>query len=212
MKNEILKDMIRVNGSLVIPSIMYKNFDEIKLDGLDLILMIYFMNQNNTISFDIVKIAEDLNIESSKVLEIINNLNEKNYISFEMKKNDNNVIEEYISIEPFYNKLLSLALDSNTKNENTDIFSKFEKEFGRTLNPTEIEKINSWIEGDISEELIIEALKEASLSNVHQIRYIDSILFRWVKSGYKTVKDIKRKKPVQEEKIEELYAYDWLNE
>lgn len=212
MKDNILKELVKVNSNLMIPSVVIKNYEKIGLEGLDFILLIYFINQKDSISFDITKISNDLNLESSKVLELINTLNEKNYISIEMKKN-NGVIEEYISLDLFYNKLSSFILDSDSKNENSDIYSRFEKEFGRVLSPTEIEKINNWIENDISEELIIEALKEAILSNVHQMRYIDGILFNWVKKGYKTVEDIKRKKsPKDDTEILEVYDYDWLNE
>ena len=45
------------------------------------------------------------------------------------------------------------------------------------------------------------------------MRYIDKILYSWTSSGYKTVEDIKRKKEKKEEEtIEKLYDYDWLNE
>ena len=67
------------------------------------------------------------------------------------------------------------------------------------------------MESDISEELIKEALKEAILSGVHNLRYIDKILMEWTKKGYKDASDIKRK-PEKEDKIEEIYDYDWLNE
>ena len=91
------------------------------------------------------------------------------------------------------------------------IYSVFEKEFGRVLSPTEVEIVNKWTESNISEEIIKEALKEAVLNGVHNMRYIDSILLSWTKKGYKKVEDIKRKKPTKEE-VEEVYDYDWLNE
>ena len=210
MNNNILNNAIRVSDSLVIPGYIVKNFEKLNLEGLDLILLLYFINQKNNITFDINKISTDLNIESSKVLELINSLNEKNYISIEMKKN-NGVIEEFISTDLFYNKINSILLDNEKDEDNNDIYSMFEKEFGRTLSPTEYETINKWIQNGIEEALIKEALKEAILSNVRNMRYIDSILFNWVKNGYKKVEDVKRK-PQKEEKIETIYEYDWLNE
>ena len=138
-------------------------------------------------------------------------LNEKNYISIEMKKN-NGIIEEFISTDLFFNKISSLLLDNQTNSDNNDIYTIFEKELGRTLSPTELETINKWTQSGIEDELIIEALKEAVLSGVYNMRYIDAVLFNWTKKGYKKVSDVKRKKEPKEEEIEEIYDYDWLNE
>ena len=211
MKDNILTEVIKVSDDLVIPGYIVKNYEKIELEGLDLILLLYFINQKNNITFDINKISNDLYLDNTKVFELINSLNEKNYISIEMKKN-NGVIEEFISIDLFFNKINSILLDNDKTESNNDIYSLFEKEFGRTLSPTEYETINKWIENGIEEELIKEALKEAVLSGVNNLRYIDSILFNWVKNGYKKVEDVKRKKTKKEEPIETIYEYDWLNE
>lgn len=211
MKDEILNSVIRVNDNLIIPGYIVKNFEKLDIEGMDFILLLYFINQKEDVSFNVSKISTDLKIDSSKVLELINDLNEKNYISIEMKKNDNGVIEEFISTELFFNKISSLLMDNHENNNSNDIYSMFEKEFGRVLSPTEIEIVNKWTESNISEEIIKEALKEAVLNGVHNMRYIDSILFSWTKKGYKKVEDIKRKKTSKEE-LEEVYEYDWLNE
>lgn len=205
-----INDLIKVNDNFIIPNYIIKNYEKIGLEGLDFIMLIYFINQKNNVTFDVNKIAMDLNLDSSKVLEIINSLNEKNFISIEMKKN-NGVIEEYISTDLFYNKISSMLLENDNTKKDSDIYSVFEKEFGRTLSPTEFTSINNWIENGIGEDLIKEALKEAILSGVHNIRYIDTILFNWTKKGYKKPEDVKRKKEDDDEIIE-VYDYDWLNE
>ena len=210
MKDNVLNEVIKVNDNLIIPGYIVKNYDKLKIEGMELIMLLYFINQKSNITFDVSKISNDLNIESSRVLELINNLNEKNYIAIEMKKN-NGIIEEFISTDLFFNKITSIIIDNKKEENNSDIYSLFEKEFGRTLSPTEFETISKWIENDINEELIKEALKEAILSNVRNMRYVDSILFNWTKKGYKKREDIKRKKEKDEE-IEEIYDYDWLNE
>jgi len=205
-----INDLIKVNDNFIIPNYIIKNYEKIGLEGLEFIMLIYFINQRTNVTFDVNKIALDLNLDSSKVLEIINSLNEKNFISIEMKKN-NGVIEEYISTDLFYNKISSMLMETVSNDKETDLYSVFEKEFGRTLSPTEFTSINNWIENGISEELIKEALKEAILSGVHNIRYIDTILFNWTKKGYKKPEDVKRKKD-DEDEIIEVYDYDWLNE
>lgn len=205
-----INDLIKVNDNFIIPNYIIKNYEKLGLEGLDFIMLIYFINQRSNVTFDVNKIAIDLNLDSSKVLEVINSLNEKNYISIEMKKN-NGVIEEYISTDLFYNKISSMLMENVSSEKETDLYSVFEKEFGRTLSPTEFTSINNWLENGISEEMIKEALKEAILSGVHNIRYIDTILFNWTKKGYKKPEDVKRKKDDTEEIIE-VYDYDWLNE
>ena len=211
MKQDIISSIIKVNDSVIVPGVVIKNIDKLNLNIDELKLMIYFINQKDNITLDITKISKDLNIEGAKLFDLINSLNEKNYISIETKKN-NGIFEEFISTELFYNKLSSLLLDHEKEKSDSNIYSVFEREFGRQLSPIECEIIDKWVENGISEELIKEALKEAILSNVKQIRYIDKILSNWTSQGYKVPNDIKRNKEIKEEVIEQIYDYDWLNE
>lgn len=211
MKDNLINELTRVNNDLIIPGYIIKNYDKLDLEGYDFLLLIYLINQKEQIPFDINKISSDLNIDNNKTFEIVNNLNEKNYISIDMKKN-NGVIEEYITTDLFFNKMSSILMDSKKEEEDSDIYSVFESEFGRVLSPIETETIRRWIESDIEEDLIKEALKEAVLSDVRNISYIDKILANWMKKGYKTVEEVKRKKPKKDEEIEEILIPDWLNE
>ena len=127
-------------------------------------------------------------------------------------KKENGVIEEYISLDLFYNKISSLISDTKEEDNSNDIYSIFEKEFGRTLSPIEYQTINGWVESNISEDLIKAALKEAVLSGVTSLRYIDKVLLEWSKKGYKTESDIKNKKIKKDDYIEEIYDYDWIND
>ena len=55
--------------------------------------------------------------------------------------------------------------------------------------------------------------KEAVYNGVNNLRYIDKILFEWNKKGYKKSEDIVRSKNSKDDDyIEEIYDYDWLNE
>ena len=210
MKENLLIDNIKINKDLIIPNYMIQNLLKLDLNLEEFILLVYLINQSDIVPFDINKLSTNLNYESNKVLELISSLNEKNYISIEMNKK-NGIIEEFISLDLFYNKIISFMIDKKEEINNKSIFSNFEKEYGRTLSPTEIEIIESWKESNFSDEMILEALKEAVLSGVYNMRYIDKILFEWSKKGYKTVEDIKHKTK-QKDEFEEIYDYDWLNE
>ena len=99
--------------------------------------------------------------------------------------------------------------------DNSDIFSIFESEFGRTISPMECQVIKSWIDDNFSHELIMEALKEAIYNGANSLRYIETVLYSWRKKGYKTKQDvIKGKAKIHENKKEEVepFYYDWLND
>ena len=90
----------------------------------------------------------------------------------------------------------------------------FESEFGRTLSPMEFEYINEWINGGMDEEIIKEALKEATYNGVSNLRYIDKIIYEWKKKGYKTVEDIRKNnyKKDNNKETKEMFDYNWLDE
>jgi DNA replication protein len=74
--------------------------------------------------------------------------------------------------------------------EEIDIFTVFEREFGRPLSPIECERIVKWVDEDqFAKELIIEALKQAVLIGKFSMMYIDRILFEWKKKNIRTIHD-----------------------
>lgn len=210
MNKNVIESLMVVNNHLIIPNYFIKYYKKFDLENNELLMLIYLLNCNEKLILDNKKISKDLYLEENEVLNIISSLIEKNYISIEMSKN-NGIIEEYISLDLFYEKINSCLIENDKKDNSSDIYSKFEKEFGRTLSPVEYETISKWIESNIPIDLIEAALKEAILSGVNSIRYIDKILFEWNKKGYKTSSDIVNKNK-KDEYIEEIYDYDWLNE
>ena len=79
----------------------------------------------------------------------------------------------------------------------------------------EVQIIKDWIHDGTPEELIKEALKEAIINNVRNLKYIDRILFNWRSKGFKTKEDILKdkknyRKPAK--KVEQIYDYNWLEE
>ena len=90
----------------------------------------------------------------------------------------------------------------------------FEKEFARPLTPMEYEFINAWINSGMNEDIIKEALKEATYNGVSNLRYIDKIIYEWNKKGYKTVEDVIKNKYKKEEKKDTstFFEYNWLDE
>ncbi len=212
-KNDFLKQLNNENH-YTISKCLLVCAKELGLDVNSLILLIYLLNKPNKMIYDYKKIIEDLRFSEKELLDSISLLKDKKILAILMEKNENGILEEKIDISLFYEIVFSKIIEEEKNDTNQkDLYDTFEKEFGRTLSPMEYEIINDWIEKKISNELILEALKEAVFNGVNNLRYIDKILFEWGKKGIKTPKDVLSKKRKQEEeKQEETYEYDWLNE
>ena len=203
---------------IVIPLYLYRLRDKLDLSMDEFILMMYLYNEGELILFDMNKIGKDLGINHNDLMNLIGLVSGKNLIDFKVITNDKNVKEEYISLDNFYNKVSLLLMDQDDKDDSSNIFSMIEQEFGRTLSPMEYEIIKAWLENNISAELIECALKEATLNDVSNLRYIDKILYEWGKKGIKTKQDVdkymdkNRKKAEREKKKIDVFDYDWLDE
>lgn len=59
----------------------------------------------------------------------------------------------------------------------------FENEFARSITPMELDTIREWKNYGYSDEMIINALKEAVMAKVLNFRYIERILANWANNG-----------------------------
>lgn len=202
------------NGTLTIPRLLLTNYKNFQINELDVIILIYLLNEKEAI-FNPIKISEDLNLNKNEVLMSIEELTNKDLIKIELKK-INNIHEEYLNFEPFYTKLGYMVVNEEEikAEDSNNIFSVFESEFGRTLSPIEYQIINGWIEDQLSEDMIIEALKEATYNGVSNLRYIDKILYEWRKKGYHSKDDIEKNRNNfnKKEVKKEMFDYNWLDD
>lgn len=211
-KTSVIKDIIR-EKNIVIPNILLKYYKELNIDYKELIFISYLFSEKDFVYFNIIKISEDTHFSKEEIMEILSDLTEKKLINMVIKKEDN-IMKEYLDLTNLYDTLLNHVLleedeeeiDSNKSN----IYGVIEKEFGRTLSPIEYETIKHWLDAKISEDMIKEALKEAVLNGVNNLKYIDKILYEWNKKGIRTKKDL-----IKENKKDEntnIFSYDWLDE
>ncbi|MBQ3021001.1 MAG: DnaD domain protein [Bacilli bacterium] len=212
MSNEVIYNIIK-NKDYIIRPFLFKIIKENKLDINETLLLIYLTNQEHP-ELDLKLINKITTLNNEEILSSFSSLTKKGLISTNIIKDDDKMVEE-ISLDGIY-KLAASDINKNTKKEETkNIFELFESEFGRTLSPMEYELINAWINSGMDEELIKEALKEATYNGVSNLRYIDKIIYEWNKKGYKTVSDVKNnrfKKEVKEEKDNYFFEYNWLDE
>ncbi len=195
MKNSKLEKFF-VDGNMVIPLYLLKNYKSLKISLDEFIFLMYLYNKGNRCLFDPNKYSIEINIDLSKVMEYIGNLTDKGLVKVEVIKNDKGVMEETVILDDLYNKISFIMMEDYNKKDTdgSEIFQYIEKEFGRTLGSIEIQIINAWLESNISEDLIKEALKEAVLNGVTNLKYMDTILYEWGKDGVKTVEDVEKRR------------------
>ncbi len=220
---EIFKD-----GNIVVPMYLLKNYKKMKLKLDEFVFLIYLYNQGDRFVFDPNSFAEQLNMDLKDIMNLTSSLTDKGFMTVEVLKNEKGFMEEVVILDNFYNKLKMYMIDEINQNEskeieNSSIYELIEKEFGRTLSSIEYEIIKAWLENGFSEELIKEAVKEAVLNGVSNLKYIDKILYEWGKKGIKTVKDVdenRKKRKASLDKQKELDGdidlgimdWDWFDE
>lgn len=222
MKSAKLIDIFK-QGHIVIPLFMLQHYKELKLEIGEFLFLMYLYNLGNKFIFDPSKFASDLNLDIKDVMNYIGTLSDKHFIRVDVMKNDKGLMEEMVLMDDFYSKLSLITMDevNNVSSaDNSNIYEIIEKEFGRTLSPMEYEIIRAWLDNDMSEELIQEAIKEATYNGVSNLRYIDKILYEWSKLGIKTAKDVsdnkkKRAKAKEEASSDvdmDIMDWDWFDD
>jgi DNA replication protein len=190
IKKEFLKKDFIINTNIV------KTISNLDITIKEFMLLLYFININN--SLDLKNIKDKIGLNDEDILNTYSSLLTKKLISVSLVKT-NGLSSEVINLDMFYDKLI---MNTKTEEVSTDIYSKFESEFGRVLSPIEYETINRWLSSGVKENLILSALKEAVVSGACNLRYIDKIIYSWTKKG----------KSEEKEDYQELFDYDWLGD
>ena len=222
MKSSKLIDIFK-QGNMVIPIYFLQHYKDFNVNMEEFVFLMYLYNLGNKFLFDPNKFGEDLNLDLMMVMNYIGILTDKHLMSVQVLKNDKGLMEEYVVLDDFYSRLSMITIDdvnNSSNSDNTDIFEIIEKEFGRTLSPIEYEIIKAWLDGGFSTELIKEAIKEATMNNLSNLRYIDKILFEWGKLGIKIKEDVEKNrkkrndsKNQQDENIDlDIIDYNWFDD
>lgn len=190
IKKEFLKKDFIINTNIV------KTISNLDITIKEFMLLLYFININN--SLDLKNIKDKIGLNDEDILNTYSSLLTKKLISVSLVKT-NGLSSEEINLDMFYDKLI---MNTKTEEVSTDIYSKFESEFGRVLSPIEYETINRWLSSGVKEDLILSVLKEAVVSGACNLRYIDKIIYSWTKKG----------KSEEKEDYQELFDYDWLGD
>ena len=172
-------------------SIFIKKALSLGLSLEEFLMLTYFDNDYNSF-LDIDNLSQNIGINIDKAYTIFNSLLSKKLITIETTKDIEGRMIEKVNLDNFYAMLSEDKIITKKEAVKTDIYSIFEREFGRTITSMEYEIINAWLEKSYTEELIVGALKEAVYNQVTNLRYIDKILYEWSKKGFKTMEDVNK--------------------
>ena len=217
MNQEKLLDILSKGRSIQVPLSMLEMRTKWKLDYPEFLLLMYLKDKGKNFVFNPKEIEIDLSLSSKEVMRLIGNLQEAHFVRMETKKGERGILEDFLSLDDFYHRYTENVVDQIRKKDvsKSGIFETIEKEFGRTLSPMEVEFIKAWLEDGMQEELIEEALKEATFNGVSNLRYIEKILYEWQKKGINTRKDVEQRRlqhRKQESEAVEVFEYNWFED
>lgn len=201
-------------GSVSVPAALLLEYRTIGLNEMELALLLQLLayKQVEGTEFPMMdELAERLSLSKKEVQNVLSRLIKDQFIFIEELYNRQTGLrsERYV-LAGVYRELGKVITEqdrrafsrtkapadstlihaSSVDSSHLDLFTIFEKEFGRPLSPMEFETINSWLDTDhYQEELILAALKEAVFAGKLAFRYIDRILLEWSRNRVTTLEE-----------------------
>lgn len=234
MKSNILSWL--QEGSITVPAVLFSEYRNMNLNEHELVLLlniISFIEKGNNFPTP-EELSSRMTITVSECNEMLRRLIQKGFIEIVDEYSSEGIMYEKYSVELLWERLVEQFLMKNKisqevtkKADEGDLYTCFEKEFGRPLSPFECESLAMWMDDDHHDPIIIKAaLRESVMSGKLNFRYIDRILFEWKKNGIKTIEQAKnhgrkfRQKQTQSRSVQDSQAptsnsvpfYNWLEQ
>ena len=189
-------------GNITVPALLFSEYRNLNLNEYELVLIlniVTFLEKGHEFPTP-DELSARMTISISDCNEMLRRLIQKNFIEIQDKYSDEGIRFEKYTVDPLWERLVEQFIKNNRKSieisskaEETDLYTCFEKEFGRPLSPFECESLAMWMDDDHHDPVIIKAsLREAVMSGKMNFRYIDRILFEWKKNGIKTIEQAKK--------------------
>lgn len=220
-------------GQITIPTALLSQYKDMKLNEQELVLLLHvlsYIEKGNDFPTP-MELSSSMTLTAAECAERLRKLIQKGFIEIIADTTKDGIRFEKYSLDPLWDKLISSFLleekqneTMNQQQEEKDIYTSFEQEFGRPLSPFECETLAMWIDEDQHDSVIIKAaLREAVISGKLNFRYIDRILFEWKRNGVKTIEQAKnqgrkfrqyQKGNLKQEQgnQEPLPFYNWLDQ
>lgn len=196
MKKEQFIEFLE-EGNLSIPNYLLNNYVKLGLNEKEFLLILHVHScvESGKVFPTPMEIADKMTIDPSECMEILRHLLQKGYLAISDEMDEHSIKYERYSLQPLWEKMIHFMLEKNKqasiqthKDQETNLYTVFEQEFGRPLSPFECESLGMWLDQDHHDPTIIKAaLREAVISGKLNFRYIDRILFEWKKNGIKTL-------------------------
>lgn len=220
-------------GNVTISQLFFQHYKALDIKDVDAVLILHMCAfQADGSQFPTPSdLAARMHLTENEVSAILQRFMQRGLLEIRQGKDENGVLYEQFSLQPLWNRLLTFVLteqnvqeEQKDKDEEGEIFTLFEQEFGRLLSPMECETITMWLDDDGHAVPIIRAaLKEAVLAQKLSLRYIDRILFEWKKKRVITLNDVEKQsrsfrtsimRPVQNQEsvVKKVPFYNWLEE
>lgn len=188
-------------GTVTVPSLLFSEYRNLGLNETELVLLLNihsFLEKGNDFPTP-EELSTRMTVSISDCNEMLRRMMQRGFLEIIDEYSKEGIRFEKYSIKPLWERLIEQFLINNrisqeisAKTEETDLYTCFEKEFGRPLSPFECESLAMWMDDDHHDPIIIKAaLREAVMSGKLNFRYIDRILFEWKKNGIKTIEQAK---------------------
>ncbi len=189
-------------GTLSLPVLLLKNYSKLGLSETEFIclLQVYSdVEQGNHFPTP-EEISNRMNISVKECSTILRKLLQQHFLTIEENQSSNGILFESYSFISLWEKLADFVMQESKRaqlqkslEQEADVYTIFEQEFGRPLSPIECETLAMWLDQDQHSTTIIKAaLRESVISGKLNFRYIDRILFEWKKNGVKTIEDARQ--------------------
>lgn len=201
MSDLTIKKWIKA-GNTSIPNTLLMYYRELGLSSNDLVVLIQLMSlvEIGQRFPDSQLLADRLDVSREEAYKAIHQLMTKRVITIETSSDEEGKTQDEFSFDLLYDRLIYLMDEVEKTRESKqetltskDLYRLFEEEFGRGLSAMEIQTLEMWIKEDnYSAEIIQAALKEAVLSQVYSLKYIDRILLTWEKKNIRTKDQVEK--------------------
>ncbi|PDO11662.1 MAG: hypothetical protein BLM47_00640 [Candidatus Reconcilbacillus cellulovorans] len=204
-----------LDKTVTIPAAVFKAYRRLRLSELDVMVLLHLLVFRTVDGVEFPtpeQLTGRLSAGPDEVMASLERLVKEGLVEIEQRLDpERDVHYEVYRIEPFFRKIAALEAHETGKDDKApdrpagigsaaapsakaadDLFTVFEKEFGRPLSPMECETIVQWLDEDrYPEPLIRAALKEAVFAGKVYFKYIDRILLEWARNRVQTVEQAK---------------------
>ncbi|MCI5775000.1 MAG: DnaD domain protein [Aerococcus sp.] len=182
------------------------NYHALEMRNVECMLIIHLIDfeqhGNNFPSFD--QLAKRMGLSENDITDMIKQMIAKGWLEIVQDRQEGRY-GDHFDLTPLQRQLQALDQpDARTGAEETsstdqeEIFEIISNEFGRPLSQIEYQEIARWMTEDGYEPSTIkEAVKEAVIHQVYNLRYISRILYNWKQRNKKTTTQDYRTVPQQ---------------